>query len=37
MEYIDGVQVDDLKAIQNLKIQPKEVSQLVSTLVISEN
>lgn len=37
MEYIDGVQVDDLKAIQNLKIQPKEVSLLVSTLVISEN
>uniref|UniRef100_A0A7N0TH43 ABC1 atypical kinase-like domain-containing protein n=2 Tax=Kalanchoe fedtschenkoi TaxID=63787 RepID=A0A7N0TH43_KALFE len=30
MEFIDGVQVNDLAAIQKLRIQPKEVSKLIS-------
>ncbi|KAK9683519.1 hypothetical protein RND81_10G147400 [Saponaria officinalis] len=30
MEYIDGVQVDDVKGIRKMKIQPREVSNLVS-------
>ncbi|CAM8913585.1 hypothetical protein QQ045_031157 [Rhodiola kirilowii] len=30
MEFIDGVQVNDLTAIQKLKIQPKDVSILIS-------
>ncbi|KAL9226718.1 hypothetical protein vseg_002497 [Gypsophila vaccaria] len=30
MEYIDGVQVNDVKGIRKMKIQPREVSNLVS-------
>lgn len=30
MEYIDGVQVNDCRAIQKLSIQPSDVSKLVS-------
>ena len=31
MEYIDGAQVNDLKTIQRLGIQPRDVAKLVST------
>lgn len=34
MEYIDGAQVNDVKAIKRLKIQPNEVSRLVSAWIL---
>lgn len=34
MEFIDGAQVNDVKSIQNLGIQPNEVATLVSVTLI---
>ena len=35
MEFIDGVQVNDCRAIQKLCIQPSDVSKLVSSCTSS--
>lgn len=32
MEFIDGAEINNVKAIQRLEIQPREVSKLVSSL-----
>ena len=34
MEFIDGAQVNDVKKIQRLGIQPNEVAKLVSSSII---
>lgn len=34
MEFMDGAQVDDVKTIQRLGIQPNEVAKLVSSWVL---
>lgn len=35
MEFMDGAQVNDVKTIQKLGIQPKEVAKLVSSWVLN--
>lgn len=37
MEFIDGVQVNDCRAIQKLGVQPSDVSKLVSLCTSSIN